>query len=220
MDRRDFIKRTALGIAALAASRAMANPVVKGLHNIADEDTQLEVRTEKKEADISVVEYIANYRNAESFIVYCRQCDNYGRRYGCPPFNYDVMKFIGQYRKLKILGFKIIPRTQLPLAKANDVIAAALPEMNRQLFEAEKVLDGFACGFVGKCIYCSETCARIEGKPCRHPDKVRPSLEAFGFDLMKTSEELLGIKMKWGHDGMMPEYLTLVCGVFYDKKTE
>jgi predicted metal-binding protein len=92
--------------------------------------------------------------------------------------------------------------------------------MNRQLFEAEKVLDGFACGFVGKCIYCSKTCARIEGKPCRHPDKVRPSLEAFGFDLMKTSEELLGIKMKWGHDGMMPEYLTLVCGVFYDKKTE
>lgn len=55
---------------------------------------------------------------------------------------------------------------------------------------------------------------------CRHPDKVRPSLEAFGFDLMKTSENLLGIKMVWGMDGMMPEYLTLVCGVFYDRKED
>lgn len=215
MDRRDFLKKAALGAAALAASEVMAHPLVKGL--MAEEELPLGVRTETTEAEIGVEEYIAGYRNADSFIDYCRQCANSGRRYGCPPFDYDVMKFVGQYRQLRVLGFKLIPQEQLPLAKANDVIAAALPEMNGRLFDLEKTLSGFACGFVGKCTFCSEECARIEGKPCRHPDMVRPSLEAFGFDLMKTSEELLGIKMKWGRDGMMPEYLTLVCGVFHDK---
>ena len=171
-------------------------------------------------ADISVKDYIAGYRNADSFIVYCQQCANYGHRYGCPPFDYDVMQFISQYRKLRVMGFKLVPTKQLPLSMANEVIAAALSEMNDKLFALERELSGFACGFVGKCSFCNGTCARIEGKPCRHPDKVRPSLEAFGFDMMKTSENLLGITMKWGQNGLLPEYLTLVCGVFYDKPSK
>ena len=218
MDRRDFLKKSALGVAVLAAGKVMANPVVESMNALAGDDGAPSVRTEMAQADISVNEYIASYRNADSFIEYCKQCSNYGRRYGCPPFDYDVMEFVSQYRKLRVLGFKVIPREHLPLSKANDVIAEALPKMNGTLFSLERELNGFACGFVGKCTFCTDTCARIDGTPCRHPDKVRPSLEAFGFDLMKTSENLLGIKMVWGMDGMMPEYLTLVCGVFYDKK--
>lgn len=52
--------------------------------------------------------------------------------------------------------------------------------------------------------------------PCRHPELVRPSLEACGFDIGRTTSELFGIELKWGADGKMPEYLTLVCGFFHD----
>jgi methionyl-tRNA synthetase len=69
---------------------------------------------------------------------------------------------------------------------------------------------------VGTCPYCGGApCARIEGKPCRHPSKVRPSLEAFGFDMGKTAQDLLGLEIKWSHDEFLPEYLTLICGIFY-----
>ena len=69
------------------------------------------------------------------------------------------------------------------------------------------------------CPYCNnEPCARIEGKSCRHPDKVRPSLEAFGFDVGKTAKDLLGVELKWSQDGLIPEYLTLVYGIFYQKR--
>ena len=57
---------------------------------------------------------------------------------------------------------------------------------------------------------------RPEAKPCRHPELVRPSLEACGFDIARTTSELFGIELKWGSDGLMPEYLTLVCGFFHN----
>lgn len=52
--------------------------------------------------------------------------------------------------------------------------------------------------------------------PCLHPDKVRPSLEAFGFDIGRTLSELFGIRLLWGKDGILPEYLMLVSGLFHN----
>ena len=54
------------------------------------------------------------------------------------------------------------------------------------------------------------------GLPCRHPELVRPSLEAYGFDISRTTNELFGIELLWGKDGMLPKYLTLVCGFFHN----
>jgi hypothetical protein len=45
---------------------------------------------------------------------------------------------------------------------------------------------------------------------------VRPSLEACGFDIGRTTSELFGIELRWGSRGQMPEYLTLVCGFFHN----
>ena len=45
---------------------------------------------------------------------------------------------------------------------------------------------------------------------------MRPSLEACGFDIARTTSELFGIDLKWGSEGRIPEYLTLVCGFFHN----
>lgn len=58
-------------------------------------------------------------------------------------------------------------------------------------------------------------CTRREGLPCRHPDKVRPSLESMGFDIGKTAKELFGLELKWASYGMLPEYYVLVGAVMY-----
>ena len=117
------------------------------------------------------------------------------------------------------MGVKIIPSNKkLPLSAANDLMDPVITEMNEELLELEKSLGGYAFGFVGTCPYCSGApCARVSGEPCRHPDKVRPSLEAFGFDMSKTAIDLLGLEIKWSQGELIPEYLTLVCGVFYQK---
>ena len=62
----------------------------------------------------------------------------------------------------------------------------------------------------------SEGAAEAAETRCRHPELVRPSLEACGFDIAHTTSELFGIELKWGTDGSLPEYLTLVCGFFHN----
>ena len=82
------------------------------------------------------------------------------------------------------------------------------------LLEMEKTYKGRAF-FPGSCLLCP-TCTRTEGKPCLYPERVRPSLEACGFDIGKTASELLHIELKWGDKDRMPEYLLLVSGIFGD----
>ena len=173
--------------------------------------------TESFSAEMDAATYIADFRRANYFMQFCRECGNYGHRYGCPPFDYDPLSVIAPYQKVRIIGVKIVPNDgNLPLSVANTLMLPVIRELNEELLALEKSLGGMAFGFAGSCPYCGEiSCARIDGEPCRHPDKVRPSLEAFGFDMSKTASDLLRLEIKWSHDGRIPEYLTLVCGVFY-----
>ena len=173
--------------------------------------------TERLTADISAKDYIARFRNVDYFVELCRKCGNYGKRYGCPPFDKEQLDIINRYQNVWIMGVKVVPNDpMLPLSAANDLMSPVTCEMNEELLEKERILGGYAFGFVGKCPYCGgATCQRIKGKPCMHPDKVRPSLEAFGFDMSKTAKELLGLEIKWSDGVHIPEYLTLVCGIFH-----
>lgn len=116
-----------------------------------------------------------------------------------------------------IIGVKVTPHDKtLLLSAADDMMRPITTALNEELLEKEQSTDGMCFGFAGSCPYCDGApCARIEGEPCRHPDKVRPSLEAYGFDVSLTVKELLGIEIKWSEQGLLPEYLTLVGGVFY-----
>ena len=175
---------------------------------------------ERYTAEVDAQASIEGFRRADYFIKLCQQCGNYGRRYGCPPFDRDPLAAVEGYDRVRIIGVKIKPTdSTLPLEAANDLMEPVITELNKELLETEQSLSGMCYGFVGSCPYCGGvSCARIEGKPCRHPDKVRPSLEAIGFDISKTAKDLLGIDIKWSQNGSLPEYLTLVCGIFYKKE--
>lgn len=180
-------------------------------------ERDLTYTVEKYKAEVGTKAYIEGFRRTDYFIKLCQQCRNYGRRYGCPPFDDETLSLVEGYEKVRIMGVKIIPNNkQLPLSAANDLMEPVITEMNEELLELEKSLGGYAFGFVGTCPYCGGApCARILGKPCRHPEKVRPSLEAFGFDMSKTAKDVLGLEIKWSQGELIPEYLTLVCGIFY-----
>ena len=138
-------------------------------------------------ATIPVAEYMANYRDAEKFIGFCRQCTRYNTYWACPP---DVISF------------------------GKEMMETERKRTDELLLEMEKTYKGRAF-FPGSCLLCP-TCTRTEGKPCLYPERVRPSLEACGFDIGKTASELLHIELKWGDKNRMPEYLLLVSGIFGD----
>lgn len=173
--------------------------------------------TERYTAELDAETYIKVFRRADYFLKLCQQCGNYGRRYGCPPFDHAPLTVLQRYDRVRIIGVKVTPHDKtLPLSAAGDIMRPVTTVLNKELLEMEKTSGGMCFGFVGSCPYCDgKPCARIDGKPCKHPDKVRPSLEAYGFDISRTAKELLGIEIKWSEQGQIPEYLTLVGGVFY-----
>ena len=156
----------------------------------------MEYDKEELTQTISTEELIRHFRNEEEVSGYCRECENFGKSWGCPPFDFDVEDRLKQYKEVLLVATKITPKEQgLPLNAAQELILPERRRIDKRLLELEK---------------------EHSGLPCRHPHLVRPSLEAYGFDVALISQELFGIKLRWGKDGLLPEYLVIVCALFYN----
>jgi len=179
----------------------------------------LNYRAEDFTASLSAADYTARFRDAERFLACCRACPNFGRSWSCPPFDCDLAELLGRYRSVLLIAVKITPAAAgLPISASRALIRPERIRIENRLRELERRYGGRACAYAGECLHCPETgCTRPAGLPCRHPELVRPSLEACGFDLGRTLGELFGIELRWGRDGRMPEYLTLVCGFFHNR---
>ncbi len=175
--------------------------------------------TENFTTDIRADEYIARFRDEARFLELCKKCRNYGNKWECPPFDFDTDRFLRQYTYIHLMAKKIVPiQKDMPMNKSQELIKPERIRIEKELLEMEHRYGGrafFAYG--GKCLHCNgDECIRKYHRPCPHPDKVRSSLAAFGFDIGKTLAELFGIKLLWGKEGIMPEYLMLVSGIFHN----
>lgn len=180
-------------------------------------ETLLRYRAEDFTATLPLSDYLARFRDAGRIAGYCRSCSRYGATWVCPPFGFDVESLFEGCTTALIVATRITPiPAGAPLAAAREVIRPERLRLEERLLDLEGRFGGRAFTCVGECFACpGEPCTRSEGLPCRHPERVRPSLEACGFDLERTASELFGIEMLWGRDGRLPEYLTLVCGLFH-----
>ena len=187
-------------------------------------------RTETTVASLEVPQYLKQFRDVEKFIVFCRQCGRYGTCWACPPYEFDTEAYLSGYRTAWVIGTKVIAgdavreectRTGNTVEVGRELLRLVRQGIDARLLAMEKKYPGSRAFFAGTCMLCPEDgCTRAEGLPCLHPDKVRPSLEAFGLDMGRTASELLGIEMKWSQHGELPEYFTLVSGFFTNSQIE
>lgn len=178
--------------------------------------------------EISSRNYIDQYRDTTRFIGYCKACDRYGRCWACPPFEFDSESYIPSDGYIYIIGTKISFTPHLISTNTDSgqcvhittqIIKEVRVELDQKLVALEKVFPGSKAFFAGTCLLCDkEQCTRIKDQPCITPKQIRPSLEAIGFDVAKSAEELLNIPLKWGNENKFPEYITLVSGFFCNKK--
>ena len=54
---------------------------------------------ERYTAEMDAVAYIEGFHDTGYFIKFRQQCGNYGRRYGCRPFDYDPLSVIAKNLK-------------------------------------------------------------------------------------------------------------------------
>lgn len=176
-----------------------------------------------REATIAADELIARYRDVERFDAYCRQCPGYGLSWGCPPFDFDPRSQADGFKTVTVMGTTIEfdEATRAACKTAADATATGKQAMEEvwqtllpRLYQMESETPGSRC-FTFRCVLCPEGCTRPEGKPCRHPERLRHSLEAVGFDIMAMTRDLLGIELEWSRDGSLSKHITLVTAIFY-----
>lgn len=162
--------------------------------------------------------YITHFRDADKFLEFCKQCKNYGNCWACPPFEQDWSAILERYDTVTLFACQMTFAQQgIPLSESTAIIRPERQQIEKMLRQQEQERCGKAFAYAGTCLYCPEgTCTRAQGISCRHPELVRPSLEAVGFDIGKTTSELFGIELKWTKDNTIPEYLVLVSGLFYN----
>lgn len=163
-------------------------------------------------------EFVSKYLSMERCRKACEACGNHGRLWSCPPFAPEPLESLSRYGKVTVYGARIVPAEKgRPLSDCGGYFTPVRRVMEKRLLELEKTTGGRAAAFAGRCLYCPEgECSRITGGECRHPELVRPSLEACGFDVVAAAEGVLGMKLLWSADGLIPEYLTLVAALFHD----
>ncbi|MBQ7690615.1 MAG: DUF2284 domain-containing protein [Muribaculaceae bacterium] len=173
----------------------------------------------RTQATLPMSQFLRDYRDAERVWGCCAACDNYGRLWSCPPLERDVDGWLVAYGSVCLFASQVFLTGchARDAGEAERVVQRALDaaweiELPR-LYALEAATAG-SCVFTGRCRLCRPgACTRAEGKPCRHPDRLRYSLEALGFDLEKASRELLGITLQWATGSQLPRYLTLLTAI-------
>lgn len=173
--------------------------------------------TEAKTAAMPVREFLTRYREPERFLRYCKDCKNYAALWSCPPLALEGTVAFSSFSRVHLVGVKVIYDAGTIAAadtavKVRAVTFESLQSVKRRLFEAmltaEQSQPGSRSFSSGGCHLCA-VCTRPEGKLCRQPQKMRYSLDAFGFDLTRIAQDALGIELQWPKSGL-PAYYTLV----------
>lgn len=147
-------------------------------------------------------------------------CKNFGKKYSCPPSSPSFEKISKNFKYLVINALKIpydTLRAEYNSVRMANVVAKSL---QRKLFDAASndlkkenikhiVLEN------GSCRLC-KTCALQKNQPCKHPDKMRFSLEATGIDVNDLVIKAFGFPLQWYYKGKekeFPKYQCVVSGI-------
>jgi predicted metal-binding protein len=145
-------------------------------------------------------------------------CRNYNQKYSCPPHSPDFSKV---YKDKDCAGLVVVllklDLDQLSgqgypdhhrLRLANAVIKPRLEAMMR------KVEERFGEKFIasGACRLCKPCAKKLSG-PCKHPGKMRFSLESLGVDCNKLCQDLFEMPLLWYKEKEAPKYTAVMCAI-------
>lgn len=163
------------------------------------------------ETEIGIPEFMERFVAPETFLHACRACPNYGRIWSCPPYGFEVTEYWQRYSRLRLLVLKV-PVAALKSEEVGPRLAEARNALDGMLQTLEARHPGSMALQSGCCLLCS-TCARSCGEDCRHPDRLRYSIESLGGDVTAALKELLEVELQWYSPEQVPDYLVQAGGL-------
>lgn len=176
-------------------------------------------QTQVQTASLSVERFIRDYCAPERFLPCCAACPEYGSNWACPPDVPTAEQLLAARRTVCLVGVQVRYDPALRARATDGDRARRVREetyepvkrlLNETLLCLERQCPGAVAIAAGSCQWC-DRCARLEGKPCRQPERRRYSFSALGFDLGRLSRECLGWELLWGQG--LPEYDVLLAAL-------
>lgn len=164
------------------------------------------------EASVPVADFVRQGVDVPRFLELCRACTQFGRRWSCPPFDFDPPAIWGRYRHMRIHALCIRMGEQASPTDAMNIMEHCKAFFHTELLAMEAASAGSLALTAGACTLCP-SCARPEGMPCRHPDKMRHSIEALGGNVALVAEQYLHSPLQWFDGDTPPGQLLLVGAV-------
>jgi predicted metal-binding protein len=171
--------------------------------------------------EVPMAEFIENCVDVPRFMGACASCGGYGKRWACPPYDFDPAGIWERYSSILLYCKHIeIPesmreKTYEPdeLAETyNGIFSRVKAEMLDELFALEAEREGSLALSAGGCDICAR-CARQDGLPCIRPEKMRWSVESIGGDVVKSLRDYFGLEIEWAKDGKLPGHFNLLGGL-------
>lgn len=159
-------------------------------------------------------------------MAYCRVCPNYNMVWSCPSLSFNVDDYLAEFNWVHVLCAKInlsdhiIVEADTPEKIKTvgwEILSEVKRDMDEKLRRMEKRIPGSVSLSSGGCRLC-KACSRRDSQPCRQPDKMRYSLDAFGFDLSAITKDMFAIDILWCKD-RLPNYFTLIHGLLTKDET-
>lgn len=153
-------------------------------------------------------------------VLCCIGCRNFDKKYSCPPKSPSFEVLSKDYGYLLVNAFKV-PYIELKKeynsVRMANVVAKSL---QRKIFDktAQELRENnlkFVILENGSCRLC-KTCALQKKEPCKHPDKMRFSLEATGVDVNDLVLKCFDFPLQWYYKGKkekFPEYQCVVSAI-------
>jgi len=116
-------------------------------------------------------------------------CKNYNHCLMCPPNTLTVDEFRGllaQYSRALLLQLKAKGKSEADIIETELQVQNLISDLEtKALMEGNYLVAGFGAAH---CRLCPECVGVYSGERCRHPFRARPSMEAVGIDIFKTSQ--------------------------------
>lgn len=181
----------------------------------------MQYQIRKMEATIDIPTYLEEYVDIPTFLECCKACPNYGGKWSCPPYDFDVEAYWRQFERLNIYGTQLMYGEEMvnrtySKEELDQILKETLEAEKRKLAAQMEILErehpGSRALSAGSCILC-KSCRRREGKPCCRPDQMRYSIESLGGNVGKTTSKLLHVELEWMEENRLPRYFTLINGL-------
>lgn len=166
------------------------------------------------------IDTLTKYFEGERLAETCKKgCPNYGMKWSCPPFAVPFSNLAKRYTYAFLLIFSTemkyyedIKNKYLAVKAANVTLKSTIEKSTRDL---EIVTKGYTL-LSGSCRLCKPCYCKM-GKPCKHPDRMRYSMEATGLNVQRLSLDFLEHELLWYKDKTLPRYTSAVTLVLYNE---